>query len=119
LCGAALTITKDVLDNTYYKEVLGEAQKEIEKGAPMSAVFMKHEEIYPILVGEMMSVGEETGALAEMLSKLAVFYETEVDQKTKDLSTIIEPFLMLFIGAGVGFFAIAMISPTYSVLSNI
>jgi type IV pilus assembly protein PilC len=115
----ALTITKDVLDNTYYKEVLGEAQKEIEKGAPMSAVFMKHEEIYPILVGEMMSVGEETGALAEMLSKLAVFYETEVDQKTKDLSTIIEPFLMLFIGAGVGFFAIAMISPTYSVLSNI
>jgi type IV pilus assembly protein PilC len=115
----ALTITRDVLDNTYYKEVLDEAQKEIEKGAPMSAVFMRHENIFPILVGEMMSVGEETGALADMLAKLALFYETEVDQRTKDLSTIIEPFLMLFIGAGVGFFAVAMISPTYSVLSNI
>jgi type IV pilus assembly protein PilC len=115
----ALTITRDVLDNTYYKEVLDEAQKEIEKGAPMSAVFMRHENIFPILVGEMMSVGEETGALADMLAKLALFYETEVDQRTKDLSTIIEPFLMLFIGAKVGFFAVAMISPTYSVLSNI
>lgn len=115
----ALTITKDVLGNTYYKDVIDEAQKQIEKGAPMSAVFIAHEEIYPVLVGEMMSVGEETGALAEMLLKLADFYEGEVDQKTKDLSTIIEPFLMLFIGAGVGFFAVAMISPTYSVMNNI
>jgi len=115
----ALTITKEVLSNSYYQNVLSEAQKSIEKGAPMSKVFMDHEEIYPILVGEMMSVGEETGALSDMLHKLALFYENEVDQKTKDLSTIIEPFLMLFIGVGVGFFAVAMISPTYSVLSNI
>lgn len=115
----ALLITKDVLGNSYYKEVIDEAQKEIQKGAPMSGVFIVHEEIYPILVGEMMSVGEETGALSDMLGKLAEFYESEVDQKTKDLSTIIEPFLMLLIGAGVGFFAVAMISPTYSVLNNI
>ena len=85
----------------------------------MSEVFLKHEEIYPILVGEMMSVGDETGSLSDMLARLAIFYENEVDQKTKDLSTIIEPFLMLFIGASVGFFAVAMISPTYSVLTNI
>ena len=115
----ALSITKDVLGNSYYKEVMEEAKKIIQKGSPLSEVFLKHEEIYPILVGEMMSVGDETGSLADMLGKLAVFYETEVDQKTKDLSTIIEPFLMLFIGASVGFFAVAMISPTYSVLNNI
>ncbi len=115
----ALSITKDVLQNSYYKEVIDEAQAQIQKGAPMSAVFMDHEEIYPILVGEMISVGEETGALSDMLSRLAIFYETEVDQKTKDLSTIIEPFLMLFIGGAVGFFAIAMISPTYSIMNNI
>jgi len=115
----ALLIVKDVLGNSYYKEVIDEAQKEIQKGSPMSGVFIKHEEIYPILVGEMMSVGEETGALSKMLGKLAEFYEGEVDQKTKDLSTIIEPFLMLLIGAGVGFFALAMITPTYSVLTNI
>jgi type IV pilus assembly protein PilC len=115
----ALSITKDVLQNSYYKEVIDEAQVQIQKGAPMSAVFMDHEEIYPILVGEMISVGEETGALSDMLSRLAIFYENEVDQKTKDLSTIIEPFLMLFIGGAVGFFAIAMISPTYSIMNNI
>ncbi|MDO8492136.1 MAG: type II secretion system F family protein [bacterium] len=115
----ALSITKDVLQNSYYKEIIDEAQKEIQKGAPMSGIFIAHEEIYPILVGEMMSVGEETGALSEMLGKLAEFYEGEVDQKTKDLSTIIEPFLMLFIGAAVGFFAVAMISPTYSVMNNL
>ncbi len=115
----ALTITRDVLANSYYKDVLSEAEKVIQKGAPLSEVFLKHEEIYPILVGEMMSVGDETGSIADMLLKLAVFYETEVDQKTKDLSTIIEPFLMLFIGSAVGFFAVAMISPTYSVLTNL
>ncbi|MEK7567600.1 MAG: type II secretion system F family protein [Patescibacteria group bacterium] len=115
----ALSITKDVLANSFYKEVLSEAEKAIQKGAPLSEVFLKHEEIYPVLVGEMMSVGDETGSIADMLLKLAVFYENEVDQKTKDLSTVIEPFLMLFIGSAVGFFAIAMISPTYSVLTNI
>lgn len=115
----ALSITKDVLGNSYYKDVLSEAEKVIQKGSPMSEVFLKHEEIYPVLVGEMMSVGDETGSLSDMLSKLAVFYEDEVDQKTKDLSSIIEPFLMLFIGVSVGFFAVAMISPTYSVLNNI
>lgn len=115
----ALSITRDVLQNSYYKEVVKEAEEAIQKGSPMSAVFMKHEEIYPILVGEMMAVGDETGAVSDMLEKLATYYENEVDRKTKDLSTIIEPFLMLFIGGGVGFFAVAMIQPTYSVLNNI
>jgi type IV pilus assembly protein PilC len=115
----ALSITRDVIQNSYYKDVIKQAEESIQKGAPMSNIFIQHEEIYPILVGEMMAVGEETGALSDMLSKLALFYENEVDRKTKDLSTIIEPFLMLFIGAGVGFFAVAMIQPTYSVLNNI
>lgn len=115
----ALTITRDVLQNTYYKEVVKEAEDAIQKGSPMSEVFLKHEEIYPILVGEMMAVGDETGAVSDMLEKLATYYENEVDRKTKDLSTIIEPFLMLFIGGAVGFFAVAMIQPTYSVLNNI
>lgn len=54
-----------------------------------------------------------------MLTEIAVFYETEVEQKTKDLSTIIEPILMVVIGAGVGFFALAMIAPIYSLSDSI
>jgi type II secretory pathway component PulF len=56
---------------------------------------------------------------ADMLEQLAVFYENEVEQKTKDMSTIIEPFLMVFMGVAVGFFALAMISPIYSLSNNI
>ena len=91
----------------------------MEKGSPLSETFIAHEELYPILVGEMISVGEETGQISQMLTEIASFYETEVEQKTKDLSTIIEPIMMVTIGAGVGFFALAMIAPIYSLSDSI
>jgi type IV pilus assembly protein PilC len=114
-----LRITGDVLQNSYYKSILKEAEEVIQKGKPISSVFAAHEKLYPPLLGEMVSVGEETGKLGEMFNNVASYYENEVEQKTKDMSTIIEPFLMVFIGAVVGFFAIAMISPIYSVFDTI
>jgi type IV pilus assembly protein PilC len=115
----SIAITKEVLQNSYYKEVLDEALAAVERGEPISSVFKKHLALYPVMVGEMMEVGEETGKMTNMLSDIAVFYEGEVEAKTKDLSTIIEPVLMIFIGAGVGFFAVSMLSPMYSIMDSI
>ncbi len=116
---SAIKITEDVLQNVHYKKVLREAAAKVEQGGPLSESFIAHENLYPILVGEMILVGEETGQISQMLGELASFYETEVEQKTKDLSTIIEPILMVTIGGGVGFFAVAMITPIYSISDSI
>lgn len=115
----AISITKEVVQNSYYKSVLEEAEGAIQKGRPISEIFGEHEDIYPVLVGEMISVGEETGKLSDLLSQLASFYENEVEQKTKNLSTIIEPFLMVVIGVVVGFFAVSMITPMYSLVGGL
>ncbi len=115
----ALSITKNVLQNHKYKKVLEQAEKDIQKGLPLSESFKEADNLYPVLVGEMMAVGEETGKLSEMLLRIAIFYEEEVSETTKNMSTIIEPILMIFIGAAVGFFAISMIKPMYSMMNGI
>ena len=115
----ALDVTIDVLQNHLYKDALKRARSAIEKGESMSAVFIEHEHLYPLFVGEMIAVGEETGKISDMLMSVANYYEGEVDQKTKDLSTIIEPVLMIIIGIGVGIFAISMLAPTYSLVDYI
>lgn len=115
----AIDITGSVVQNSYFKVVLARSQDAIKKGDPIAAVFEANDTLYPPLVGEMISIGEETGKLGDMLGNVATFYEGEVDQKTKDLSSIIEPFLMIFMGVAVGFFALAMIMPTYSLVDAI
>ncbi|HEY1037487.1 MAG TPA: type II secretion system F family protein [Candidatus Paceibacterota bacterium] len=115
----AVRITGEVLQNYWYKDVLIRSEKVVERGEPLSTIFVEEQKLFPIFVGEMMSVGEETGRMAPMLAGVANFYENEVEQKTKDLSTIIEPILMVFIGSAVGFFAISMIKPIYSIMNNV
>jgi type IV pilus assembly protein PilC len=115
----AVEITQDVVQNVYYKRVLDESKKAIERGDPFSEAFKANDKLYPVMMSEMVQVGEETGKLSDMLLEVALFYEGEIENKTKNLSTIIEPVLMVVIGAGVGFFAISMVSPLYSILGNI
>lgn len=111
----AIEITEEVVQNVFYKKILRDARNRVEKGTALSEVFIERSDLYPILVGEMILVGEETGQIAGMLTELSTYYETEVERKTKDLSTIMEPLLMVVIGGGVGFFALALIGPIYSI----
>ncbi len=114
----ALSITREVVKTETFADIIQEAQTRVRKGEPLSATFLDHLNRYPIMFADMIAVGEETGKLSEMLEQVADFYEQDVQQRTKDLSTIIEPILMLFIGAGVGVFAVAIISPIYSLASK-
>ncbi len=115
----ALTITKEVVHADAFASVIEEAEEHVRKGELLSTSFSEHTKLYPILMSDMLAVGEETGKVAEMLKQIAEFYEADVAEKTKDLSTIIEPVLMIVIGAAVGIFAFAVISPIYSLSSAI
>lgn len=115
----ALAITADVVHAPLFANVLLQAEERVRKGEPLSVAFAANEKLYPILMADLLAVGEETGKVSEMLKQIAEFYEEDVSEKTKDLSTIIEPVLMLLIGAFVGVFAVSMIAPIYSLSSVI
>lgn len=115
----ALDVTSRVVQNHLYSNILQEAKVEVQRGETMSKAFLKYPNLYPSLMGEMLSVGEETGQTSKMLDEVAHFYEQQVSDATRDLSTIIEPLLMIVIGAVVGFFAVSMISPMYSLSGSI
>ena len=115
----ALNIVSDTLTNYYYRRAIKDGVEQVQKGVDLSKFIAKNKNIFPVLVSQMMEVGEETGKTDVMLLKLAEFYEAEVDQITKNLSSIIEPVLMIFIGVAVGFFAISMLQPMYSLMENI
>ena len=115
----AIEIAETVLQNVFYKEVMQKAAAGVQKGSPLSEFFKKEGTLFPVLVGEMTEVGEETGKLSEMLLNVAIFYEDDVAAITKDMSTLIEPLLMLLIGTVVGFFAVSVIQPIYALSSGI
>lgn len=115
----SLEIVSGTLGNVYFKQVMAEAADKVRKGSKVSEVLEPYGNLYPPTVLQMLKVGEETGETSTILGALADFFEDEVTNATKNLSSVIEPVLMLLIGGAVGFFAVSMIQPIYSMLGAI
>ncbi|OGI25183.1 MAG: hypothetical protein A3J76_03230 [Candidatus Moranbacteria bacterium RBG_13_45_13] len=114
----SLRIISRTLTNERYKKAFLEISEGVQKGKSLHEELEKYPKLFPILTTQMVEVGEETGRTVEVLGNLAGFYEEEINQITKNLSSIIEPVLMVIIGVAVGFFAVSMILPMYSVMEN-
>jgi type IV pilus assembly protein PilC len=113
----AMEIVTQGVNNVIYREALQDATKQIEKGVPLSKALAKYEEFPPIL-HQMISVGEETGKLDEVLGKLSSYFEQESEQAVKNLTAAIEPLIMIVLGVGVGAMVIAVIMPIYNLTSQ-
>lgn len=114
----ALKISSGAVSNTYFKQALRESAKEVQKGEKLSTAMSVFPNLYPQLFLQMLRIGEETGETSKMLTRLADFFEGQVNDTTKNLSSIIEPILLIIIGAAVGFFAISMVQPIYSIMGG-
>jgi type IV pilus assembly protein PilC len=114
---SALEVTADVVGNVVYRELIIQTISEVRDGRPMSSVFASHPRTVPAMVSQMLAVGEETGRLTDILDKLAGFYSREIDNLVGGLVTLIEPVIILVIGAAVALLVSAIILPMYS-MSN-
>ena len=114
----SLEIVSKTLENVHYKKAISQVAEEVKKGSSLSAALKKHEDLYPQLVIQITAIGEETGKTSIVLEKIAEFFEKDIDNITKNFSSIIEPFLLIFIGVAVGFFALSIIQPLYGILGS-
>lgn len=112
----ALDVVIEGVDNIIYREAFTEARNQVEKGSLLSEAVARHEQI-PLILSQMIAVGEETGKLDEVLNKLSSYFEQETEQAVKNLTTAIEPLIMVVLAIGVGGMVIAIIMPIYSLTS--
>ncbi|MGC9968835.1 MAG: type II secretion system F family protein [Minisyncoccia bacterium] len=111
----ALTITKNTFSNLVYVRIIGNAADEIKKGGQLGVYLATKRRFFPPLVSGMVRIGESTGNLEENLEYLAGYYDEEVDTKLHSLTSLIEPLMLLFMGLLVGFVALSIITPIYSI----
>lgn len=115
----ALTITSDVISNEVYKKELHAIALEVEKGGSLHSYFENRPSLFPPIITRMIEVGETTGKLDVNLFYLAEFYEEDVDEFLKNLSTILEPLLLVAMGLVVGFVAISIVTPIYNITQGL
>jgi len=114
----ALNTVSMIMSSQTLKDYVSNAAKQVEKGNSLSSYF-KSTTQFPPLLGQMAGVGEETGKLDEVLERVAVYYEGEVNNLVKGLTTALEPIILVMLGAMVGFMIISIITPIYKITSAI
>lgn len=115
----SLVATAQAMTNVRYQNALMRSTARLTAGTTLASILGSYPGLFPPNVIALVSVGEKSGKLEESLRYLAVYYEAEVDLQTKQLPTLIEPLLLIFIGLAVGFIALAVISPIYELTSSI
>lgn len=114
----ALHIVSDVVGNSVYQRVILRAADEVKTGKTISSVFVRSPEIPPI-VSKMLMIGEETGKMNHVLDSTSRFYSQEVDNITRNLTSLIEPVLIVILGIGVGILVVSVIMPIYNITGSI
>jgi len=114
----AIKLTGETAGNVVVEEAMDDVYASVKRGGSIAAPIAEAD-IFPPMVGHMIAVGEETGKLDEMLSKVADFYEAEVDAKVKALTALLEPVMIVFVGGMVGFIVISMYLPMFSIYEHI
>lgn len=115
----ALIVTSETTDNVQYKAAFKAISTEVMRGKTMSENIKKYTNLFPEMLTHMLAIGEKSGNLSNTLIYLSEFYEHEFDDQTKNLSSTIEPILMIIMGIMVGFVAISVITPIYEITSSI
>ncbi|MDD5750339.1 MAG: type II secretion system F family protein [Candidatus Pacebacteria bacterium] len=115
----ALDVASGSLRNFYFKQSLKQVALAVEKGTKLSQAIAPYANLYAATVFHMMEVGEETGETPGVLKKLADFYEDEVISSTQKLASLMEPALIILVGLVVGFFALSMLQPMFSITNAI
>ncbi len=113
-----LQVAADSMGNTQYQDAIMKTVQDIRIGKSLAASLANNPKLFSYLVTQMVGVGEESGNVDTILEELANHYEEEVDETMRNLSSIIEPVMILFIGAIVGVLAVALIGPIYSITQN-
>jgi len=110
----ALDIAALVIGNKTYEKIILEAKEEVRAGKTISSAFSNYPKQITPMVTQMIGVGEKTAELDIILEKVALFYQQEVDRSVANMTQLIEPFMILFLGAGVGFLVSAILMPIYN-----
>ncbi len=114
----AINISGTTAGNAVVQEAMDDVYDSVKRGGTISKPLAEHP-VFPAMVAHMVSVGEDSGQLETMLEKIADFYDAEVDAKVKALTSLIEPVMIVVIGAIVGFIVISMYLPIFSLYDNI